>query len=83
MTAGTFNKNLQVALATIKEAGLDPTEHDFIINIGGATPKPPTMFNKCPCVTSTRATQRAYWATAFRRRLSMSELMRVQGYALH
>ena len=61
----------------IMSSGKDPFERDYIIDIG--RPEPYFMLDIAPTLTATRCSSRGYWSTKRFRRLSIPEMMRLQG----
>ena len=53
------------------------TADEWIIDMAGRTPS--AMRNKCPCITNAHAGGSGYYSTRRRRRLTLPELMRLQG----
>ena len=70
----------QRVVATTKKimsSGKDPFERDCIIDMGCSNSF--YMENIAPTLTASRCSQRGYWSTKRFRRLSIPELMRLQG----
>ena len=63
----------------IMSSGKDPFECDYIIDIGTGRPEPCFMLDIAPTLTATRCSSRGYWSTKRFRRLSIPEMMRLQG----
>ena len=61
----------------IMSSGKDPFECDYIGDIGSSTPH--FREGMAPTLTATRCKQRGYWSTKRFRRLSIPEMMRLQG----
>ena len=61
----------------IMSSGKDPFEHDYIMDMGSSHPY--FIEDLAPTLTASRCSQRGYWSTKRFRRLSIPELMRLQG----
>ena len=71
----TKRNNFSISLK--KHKGTDPESH-AIAELGSSYPK--CMVGRCPCLTATRAGDTAYWSIRLRRPLTMSELLKLQGF---
>ena len=63
----------------IMSSGKDPFERDYIADIGTGRPEPSFMLDIAPTLTATSCASRRYWSTKRFRRLSIPEMMRLQG----
>ena len=61
----------------IMSSGKDPFERDYIIDVGCSQPY--FMEDIAPTLTASRCSERGYWSTQRFRRLSIPEMMRLQG----
>ena len=77
-TSSTHLNNIVKALQKLQRAGADCTREDFIIDIGGSTPKIGHGF--CPCITKTRAGNMAFYSVKRYRRLSVDDMLKLQGF---
>ena len=85
LSSETFRQNIQQTYRYFKSSGIKPDERHMIVNIGG-TPNAnggPAHFSesRAPTLTSSRCGSRAYYSTWLKRRLSLTELARLQGLA--
>jgi DNA-cytosine methyltransferase len=81
-TSKTFSRNLALAMKHFSQTSINPAERHYVINLGGVPQPghhPHFMENKSPCITASRGSSRAFFSTYLRRRLSISELSRLQG----
>ena len=63
----------------IMSSGKDPFERDYIADIGTGRPEPCSMFDIASTLTATSCASRRYWSTKRFRRLSIPDMMRLQG----
>jgi DNA-cytosine methyltransferase len=75
------NRNLRRAYALLREHGIaDPSSQHFVVDLDCSPGRAGNMMcDWCPTITATRAGRRGFWSTYLRRRLSIQELMRLQG----
>ena len=78
----TAARNIVAALQHVKalalSEGCEPTKYAVIVDIGGS--KPSWGVGHCPCITATRASSKAFWSLQHGRRLTISEMLRLQGF---
>ena len=74
----TAKQNLQGAKKLRTDAGLSPDDTDMIIDLGSGRGVSMTH-NMCPTITRTRGGARDYFHSRLSRRLSVGELLRLQG----
>jgi site-specific DNA-cytosine methylase len=74
----TAKKNLAEALRRIKKDRFDPNKVDVVVDLADGRGCHMT-WDICPTITRTRAGSLDYWCTSLRRRLSVDELLRLQG----
>ena len=85
LTQATFKDNLKLAYKYFESHGILADDRHITINIGGVPDRSPKQTpphwveDSVPCLTATRASSRAFYNTFLRRRLSMSEMARLQG----
>lgn len=73
-------RNLKDAYATMRAGGIqDPTARHFIIDVDASASRSTFTYGYCPTITATRGANRGYWGTYVRRRLTITEMMRLQG----
>ena len=75
----TAKTNIERCLAQINDAGLQPHDRDFVIDIGGGRGSI-LHYNHMPTITRTRGSALAYVLTKYGTRISLAELMRCQGF---
>jgi site-specific DNA-cytosine methylase len=78
--SATNHRNIDVAVAKAKAAGLDPTSVDIIVDIGCSASRTNMMHDLCPAITKSRAAGRDFWLMSAGRRLTVGELLRLQGF---
>jgi hypothetical protein len=73
-------RNLQEAFAAMRAGGIaDPTARHFIVDVEAGAGRSSFAYGYCPTITASRAASRGYWGTYVGRRLTITELMRLQG----
>ncbi len=73
---GTAKKNVEKMLQVVLQQGR-LLAADVILDCGGS--KPQWKVGMCPCITATRGQSRDYWSARRGRRLTITELMKLQG----
>jgi DNA-cytosine methyltransferase len=73
----TANKNLDLALETIRGMKYDPFKHDILIDIDGV--KPQISTDVAMCLTKRLSSGGGPWVTSRGRRTTVQELCRLQG----
>jgi len=76
----TNARNLKQAEAELRDAGVRPSSVDVVVDIGSGTKRVNFMHDQCPTITKTRCASRDFYITSRRRRLSMHEFIRLQGF---
>lgn len=76
----TNMRNIKEAKAELREAGANPSAADVVVDIGSGTNRVNYMFDLCPTITKTRCASRDFYVLSKRRRLSMGEFARLQGF---
>ena len=76
----TNKRNIMQAEAELREAGVQPSSVDVVVDIGSGTKRVNYMHDLCPTITKTRCSSRDFYITSQRRRLSMGEFLRLQGF---
>ena len=80
-TQATAKANLRRAVETMREAKLDPSSVDMVVDLGqGLRRRGNMMHNLCPTITKSRGGAEDFWLTSLGRRLSAQELLRIQGF---
>ena len=74
----TAKKNLAEALKRMKKSQHDPNKWDVVVDLADGRGCHMT-WDMCPTITRTRAGSQDYWCTSLRRRLSVEELLLLQG----
>jgi len=74
-------KNINAAVSAAMAAGLDPLSVDIVVDIGCSPSRANMMHNLCPAITKTRAAGRDFWLMSAARRLTIRELLRLQGFS--
>ena len=70
-------KNLLAITERYKDKANKLLEVENVCNIGGSSPH--IMENMCPCLTKSRASQRAYYSFSRQRSLTIQDMCRLQG----
>lgn len=76
----TNARNIKQAEAELRDAGVKPSSVDVVVDIGSGTKRVNFMHGLCPTITKTRCASRDFYITSQRRRLSMREFLRLQGF---
>jgi DNA (cytosine-5)-methyltransferase 1 len=79
--SGTNRRNIDAAVARAKAAGLDPQSVDIIVDIGCSAARANMMHDLCPAITKTRGAALDFWLMSAGRRLTIHELLRLQGFS--
>ena len=79
--SATNLRNINTAVKQVKDAGMDPRSVNISVDIGCGVSRFNMMHNLCPAITKTRAASRDFWRMSAARRLTMNELLRLQGLA--
>ena len=82
VTSQTFRRNIDQTYRFFRSEGIDPDSRHFILNIGNVPSESgPCHFTegKVPCLTATRCAIRALYSSWLKRRLTITELARLQG----
>ncbi len=76
--SGTAKKNVEKMMQSLMQDDVVCTpDTDIILDCGGS--KPQWKEGLCPCITATRGQSRDYWSAQRCRRLTLTELMKLQG----
>lgn len=76
----TEKKNVQKAVADIRQKGWNAERHDYVCDISGTVPH--SMWGVSPCLTVTRAGSSGHWLSWLRRKMTTGEILSLQGISL-
>ncbi|CAJ1397391.1 unnamed protein product [Effrenium voratum] len=76
----TVFRNTSRWLRRLQQAGKDPLNNTFILDIDASTPRSTAMRDRCPCMTKSRAN--GFWVSSRGRRMTIKEMLRCQGMEL-
>lgn len=80
-TQSTARENIRRALGAMRQAKLEPSSVDMVVDLGqGLRRRVNMMHNLCPTITKSRGGSQDFWLTSLGRRLSAQELLRIQGF---
>ena len=79
ISGNTSAENLRLGFKRIQKLGKTPKNVDAIIDIGSSPKFAQCKIGHAPTLTHSRCKTRGYYATRLMRRLSVSEMMRLQG----
>jgi len=79
--SATNRRNINEAVVKAKTAGLDPCSVDIVVDIGCSASRTNMMHDICPAITKSRAAGRDFWLMSASRRLTIDELLRLQGFS--
>lgn len=79
--SATNQRNIDFAVAKAKASGLDPHSVDIVVDIGCSASRANMMYDLCPAITRSRAASCDFWLTSAGRRLTVDELLRLQGFS--
>ena len=75
----TSSQNLLTTFKKLRAQNMVPRQTDAVADIGASSRFSSLQVGKCPTITAGRAKSAGYYATKLQRRLSLKELMRLQG----
>ena len=78
--SATSEWNIKEALKKVADAGMDPSSVDIVVDIGCSKSRTNMMHNLCPAITKSRAAGQDFWLMSAGRRLTVLELLRMQGF---
>lgn len=78
-TTGTAAHNVERSLKSIYASGLQPSEHDFMVDIGAGRGRF-LRHDALPTITKSRGGSLAYYFTRFSSRITLEGLMKAQGF---
>ena len=72
--------NLKLGYAQLKAQGVDPSKTAVVMDIDSS--KLHMMFDKSPCLTSSRAAEGGFWVSCRGRRFTKAEMLKLQGISM-
>ena len=75
----TAARNLEHAINQLRHQGYDPVNVNCIVDLAAGEGFESITINKFPTILASRAAGRSYYATMLKRRVTLRELMRLQG----
>ena len=72
-------RNLENAFRKLRSQGIVPQRTDCIIDLAAGKGRDHFTIDKFPTILACRASSRSYYATRLQRRVTLGEMMRLQG----
>jgi site-specific DNA-cytosine methylase len=79
LLTSTAMRNLLNMQTQLEEVGCDPARHHIVVDVAASTSRQQFSVGVCPTITRHRGGGRGFYVTSLNRRLSVPEMIRLQG----